>query len=136
MQMTQIARLKTNDPMPPSTSLSCYAINTNNGNTEETPTTSTKKRRFEETNAHFEDFQDVVFFDDKSSGDLFAEAAAAAGDMNQEDSDESENALGCDNTLRKSFQEYVLKQQSALQFTTTEVSALQLLAKLRQTRLP
>ena len=136
MQMTQIARQKADNPMPSSMGLSCYALNTNGSNTEETPTTSTKKRPFEETNADFEDFQGVVLGDDESSVDLFAEAAAAAEAMKQEDSDESENALGCDNTMRKSFQEYVLKQVCPLQFTMTEVSAIQLLAKLRQTKAP
>jgi hypothetical protein len=136
LQMTQIARQNTNNSMPSSTGPSCYASNTNDSNTEETPTTSTKKCPFKETNADFEDFQGVVLGDEESSVDLFAEAAAAAEAMKQEDSDESENALGCDNTMRKSFQEYVLKQVCALQFTTTEVSAIQLLAKLRQTKAP
>ena len=136
MQMTQITKQKADNHWRPSTGLSCYASTTNDTNTENTPTTSAKKRTFEEANVDFEDYQDVIFGDDASFGNLSDEAGTAAVAINREDSDESENASGCNDTMRKSFQKYLLKQQSALQFTMTEISAIKLLAKLCQTKAP
>ena len=82
-----------------------------------------------------EDYQDVIYGDDESVvGAHFDEAVGAAATSSEEESEESEDDFGIDENMRKSFQEYVLKQQYALLFTNNEVAAIKLLSTLRGTK--
>ena len=136
MQMTTILTQKLINPAPTAREFSCQNVTTNNDIQKEGPATSSRKRTLAEVNEDEEDYQPVIFADDGSFGDLSLETLNAAAATNQDDSDESEDDLGCDKSMRKSFQEYVLKQQNVLNFTTTEISAMQLLAQLRKTKAP
>ena len=76
---------------------------------------------------------------EEEDDDFFAPSPDAAGVAEasyQQDSDETEEALECDNLLRKAFNEYVSKQQFNPGFTPNEVNAINLLCALRQTRAP
>ena len=135
MQMMMISKQKSVNHALSDTGIAGTVAKTNVGISKALPATSTNKRTFAEANDNMEDYQDVIYGDDESVvGAHFDEAVGAAATSSEEESEESEDDFGIDENMRKSFQEYVLKQQYALLFTNNEVAAIKLLSTLRGTK--
>ena len=136
MQMTTIKRHKSVSNASFISRLSEIRTSTDVNISKERPETSANKRTLANINEDLEDNQDVLFGDNSRFDELSDEAADAAAAAYPEESDVSGDDFECDKTMRKSFQEYVLNQQNILPFTPTQVSAIQLLSKLRRTKAP
>jgi hypothetical protein len=136
MQMTAIIRHKHATKAPSIMLPSDKRASTDTDIREEHPVTRSNKRTLAEVNEDSEDNEDVYFGNNGSFDELSDEAAAAFAAAYPEESDISEVDLEIDKTMRKSFQEYAVNKQNLLQFTTNEISAIQLLAKLRKTKAP
>ena len=136
MQMMTISKQKAVNSALPFTSWSATNTTTNADTSKKISARSNNKRTIEEVNESEEDYVAVLDDDEDSFGSHFNEVAGAAAAAKQEESEVSEDDFECDKTTRNSFQEYVLKQQNALQFTTTEVTAIKLLSTLHKTKAP
>ena len=136
MQMTTITAPKRTKPNPPVVAIQSTIDETVVVNYQNTTVTSGKKRSFTDVETVIEDYQDATYKDDACFGNVVAEASEATTSDEEEASDESEGALECDKSLRKSFQDFVLEEQSAHAFTKAEVTGLTLLHTLRKSKSP
>ena len=134
MQMTAISKQKAMNQAPLLTGCSDASTKKNLDDNHKQPVIRTNKRTIEDVNESEEDYIDVFYDEEASFGSHFDDVGAAAAAAEQEDPEVSEDGFGCDKTMRKSFQDYVLKQQTTLQFTKNEVAAIQLLSTLRKTK--
>ena len=136
VQMTTITRPKSTKQaaliakMPGIASDQCTFID------QSTSATSSNKRTFTEFIAHSEEYVDVMWDDDASNEDVILEDGAAAANINPEESDESEDEIQCDTSMRQSFQEYAKKQQHKLELLPKDRLAIDLLLRLRKTKAP
>ena len=83
-----------------------------------------KKRSFAQLNVALEDHQDIVCNSDANFGDQSPQDDKAFLESSQEDSDTSENLSKCNKSMRQLFQDFMIKQETQLEFTPNEVNAI------------